>query len=326
MIRFQRNLLITIVFLIVFISLPGYSAYGKNRADLRIGYVPILTQLPLITSHENDRTLYRERGIELIRHNSFTSLEAAMRAGAIDIASIPVPIALRMITDGEKITIIGTCHTGGSLIVTRKKGSLDSIRGQLIGLPGLDSNEAFSLNQVLAGINLHTGLDYKTIEVPFRIALDDLKADKLDALFLPEPYGTMAEEEGTAFAVNGQDELSKNLSTLLVVRSMILDKKRASVKLWLSSIVKSCRFIETDIRETGGRQSAIIQKAYFDFPKQIVSKSLVQKNGHLRFNRFIPDLDEIKASLELSIEIKMISKSISLDDKISFELMNEAIK
>ncbi len=325
MTRLHGNAAIRHMILTALLLFFGQAGYAENRADLRIGYVPILTQLPIVVSYDNDRLLFKKRGLKLIKYTSFTSIEAAMRAGAIDVAAIPVPIALSMATDGEDIRIIGTCHQGGALIVARQKGSLDSLRGQLIGVPGLDSNEAFLLNQVLGRRGLRSGLDYKTIAIPFRIALDHLKTDRLDAIFLPEPFGTMAEQEGVAFAVKGQEKLSKSFSSVLTARPGILDEKEALVTLWLDSIVKSCRFIEADVREAGAQQSAIIQKAYFQFPKQIVTRSLVGHKGNLRFNLFIPDLDGIRAYLDLSIQLKMITRSIPLENIVSLELMKQAV-
>ncbi len=302
------------------------SVHGQDRSRLRVGYVPILNQLPLVVSYEIDRLGFGKNRLRLVKYNSFTSLEAALRAKALDIAAIPVPIALRLAADGEKIKIIGTCHAGGSLLVSRQAGGLDTLRGKRIGVPGLDSNENFSLRQILGATGLRPGLDYRAIAVPFRIAIADLQAGRLDAFFLPEPFGTMGQENAAAFAIEGQDKLAQGLPTVLVVRAKILNKSAPLVRMWLDSIVKSCRFIEMDIRETGARQTAIIQNAYFHFSQKAVTTALVQQKGGIRFNHFIPSLDKMKASLALSEQMKLITKPVSLDNMIDFKLMQAAIR
>ncbi|OEU70278.1 MAG: hypothetical protein BA864_14850 [Desulfuromonadales bacterium C00003093] len=327
MIRIKRIVIVLVLFLSF---LPAYElqvVYAQDKPILRVGYLPLLPQLPLVVSYENDRRSFEKIEIKLVRYNSFTSLEAALRVQAVDVASIPVPIALCMAADGHKIKIIGTCHMGGSRLVARTKGGLETVKGKLIGVPGLDSNENLRLSQALGAMNLRPGLDYKTIEVSFNSVIEDLKAGKLDGLYLPEPFGTMAEEENTASAVNGQkNQLTGVLGTVLVIRSEILKKGKAGVKEWLNSLVKSCRLIETDVKQSGAKQTAIIQTSYFSLPQKIVADCLVQRKGDLRFDHFLPDLEEIKQYMDLALQMKILNQSVDIDTLVSVELMVKAAK
>ncbi len=296
----------------------------RDKSSLRIGYLPLLSQLPLIVSYENDRLNFATIQLELHRYNSFTSLEAALRVGAIDVASIPVPIAFSILADGHPIKILGTCHSGGSRLVARAKGDMETVRGKLIGVPGLDSGESLRLNEVMGEINLKLGLDYKTIGVPFSTVIDDLKAAKLDAIYLPEPFGSIAEAEKIAHEVEGQEgRLTGGINTVIVIRSEILKKNAAGIEEWLRSLVAGSRFIEKDIQTAEGRQTAIIQRPYFNYAEETVGIALIQRKGGLKFDHFDPEVEKIKKYIDLALKMRLILKSVDIDTLLSLELMQK---
>ncbi|MBF0549537.1 MAG: ABC transporter substrate-binding protein [Deltaproteobacteria bacterium] len=296
--------------------------FAAEKVTLRVGYLPLLPQLPLIVSYENDRMSFSHIDLRLDKYNSFTALEAAFRVKAIDAASIPVPIALSIAADDPNIKVLGTCHIGGSRLVAGTPGGLESVRGKLIGVPGFDSSENLMLDKVLQEVKLRCGIDYRVIEAPFNTAIDNLKAKELDALFLPEPFGTMAEKEKIAVAVEGQKgRLTGTLTTILVIRTDVLESNPAGVEEWLKSLVNACRFIEKDVTGSGAKQTAVMQTSYFHFPQEIVIESLINRRGDLKFDHFIPDPNEIKILFDLATQAKLINKSIDFNRLIHVDLM-----
>jgi ABC-type nitrate/sulfonate/bicarbonate transport system substrate-binding protein len=323
--RFKKMVMRLFLFLILLLVCGGDAFCAQDKTALRIGYLPLLSQAPLVVSYENDRLNFASIIPELVRYNSFTALEAAMRVGAIDIASLPVPIALNMAAEGYKIKIIGACSSGGSRLMARKEGDLETVRGHLIGVPGLDSNENLNLSQVLGAMNLRPGLEYKTIGVTFNSAIKNFKSQNLDALYLPEPFGTIAEREKIAHEIQGQkDKLTGTLGTVLVIRSEILEKYEKGTKEWIMSLEKSCRFIENDIKQSGARQTAIIQKSYFNFPEAVVIDALVNHKGDLEFDQFVPDQKKIKVYMDLASKMQILTKSVDLNALLSLNLMKKA--
>lgn len=314
---------------IICILLITQIAWTQDKIPLRVGYIPLLTQLPLIISYENDHLNFLQIDLDLIKYTSFTSLEAALRVGAIDAASIPVPIALSIAADASEcelcqVTILGTIHRGGSILVTSTEGALESIRGKLIGVPGLDSAENMGLKESLATVGLRFGLDYKTIGIPFDTAIKHLKAGKLQGLYLPEPFGTLAEKEGLAIAVEGQQgQLTGTLTTVLVIHSDTLKAHPSAVGEWLMSIVNSCHFIENDIQNFGGQQTAIIQSSYFGYPGEIVADSLIQRKGAISFDLHLPSLKELQQFMQIALEMKLIMKSVDWNTILAPDLVKQ---
>jgi ABC-type nitrate/sulfonate/bicarbonate transport system substrate-binding protein len=327
----MKRVVIKLAMLILIISFLlncfAQEADAKAKVLLRVGYLPVLPQLPLVVSYENNWMTLDRVKLELTRYNSYTSLEAAFRVGAIDVASIPVPIALRIAADGYPLKIIAAMHMGGVRLLAKNKGGFEILRGKLIGVPGLDSDENLKLRQVLSTANLRPGLDYKTIGVPFNTVINDLKANRLDAICLPEPFGTIAEKEKLCVEVDGQkDQMAGMLRTVIVIRSEIIKKNKSAVNEWLESLMKSCHFIEKDISKSGANQTAIIQEAYFNFPKFLVIESLVHRKGGLKFDLFIPPRKEIKKLLDMASQMKMLTKSVNLDNLINTKLINQVTK
>jgi ABC-type nitrate/sulfonate/bicarbonate transport system substrate-binding protein len=298
--------------------------HAGDKATIRVGYVPLMIQLPLVVSYENDRMNLNDVQLDLTKYNSFTSLEAALRVGAIDVASIPVPVCFSIAADGHKIRILGTIHSGGSRLVTKTTGGLDSVRGKVIGGPGLDSNENLVLSRVLEDTSLRTGMDYKTIGISFTTIIEDLKASKVDGFYLPEPFGSLAEEDHIGFPVEGQENLlTGTMGTVLVIRSEFFENNSAAVEEWLESVVNACTSIEKDIRNSGARQTAIIQSSYFGFTREITTQSLVNRKGDLKFDAFIPDLNEMNTYLEMASKMKLIVKSVDLDALVFLDSMRD---
>lgn len=283
------------------------------RQPLRVGYLPALSQLPLVVAYENDRMNYTAIQVEMNRYNSFTALEAAFRVGAIDFASLPVPLVFGMAGDGYPVRIVGADHVGGSRLVAAQQGDVDSLRGKLIGLPGMDTNENIYLSRMMLAKQLRPGLEYKTIRVTFSTVMNDFKAGKLDALYLPEPYGTMVLSEKMGTAVEHQEELAKgNLDTVWVLRADYLKSNPTAVDEWLRSLANSCQFIENDIAKLGARQTGIIQAGYMSFAPETVSLALRSQAGGLKYAPVMPEMQALEKILEDAGQMKILTKSVDL--------------
>jgi ABC-type nitrate/sulfonate/bicarbonate transport system substrate-binding protein len=307
-------------------------SHAQEDLTLRLGYVPLLSQLPLIVSYENSRLDMLGPDLTLMKYGSFTSLEAALRVGAIDAASIPVPVALSIAADAYRcetcrIAIIGAIHRGGSLLVAREQGDLEALRGKQIGLPGLDSSEILLLKHTLTAAGLRFGLDYKLLDVPSQMAIQQLRTGKLDALYLPEPYGSLAEHEQIALPVNGQQgHLTGTLNTVLVIRSELFTSHPSVVQEWLKSVIKGCYAIERDIKETEGKQTAILQTTYFAYPKAIIAESLVQRKGEMSFEYTLPELEELQQVLQWASDMKLVMRSIDWNALLAYDFAETLIQ
>ncbi len=296
-----------------------------EEATLDVGYLPVLSQLPIIVTYEKERLNLEKTHLGIYLYNSYTSMEAAMRVGSIDIASLPATIALSMAAEGYDVLIIGSCARGGSRVMARKAGDLNSLKGGMIGVPGLDSNETLQLKRMMDGIGLRFGRDYHPIDVPLSSVLSNMKTAKLDAFFLPEPFGILVEKEKIGAPVSGQKEKTAGVHySFLVIRKKTLAAKRESVEAWLKRLVAACRFIEADIRSSGGVQVSIIQEPWLHLPREIVAEGLSKRTGDMAFGGFVVDASLISGYANLAGTLNLLNKSVIVKDIIHMDLMERA--
>ena len=316
--RRARVAVIVFVVVSIFLDLTAL-AEDQEQPTIVVGYIPLLAQLPLVVSYENDRVNYSHTIIKLVRFRSFASLEAALRVGAIDAADLPLAEVLSIVADHIPIKIIGQYHSGGSVFESLEMKSVAESKGKIIGVPGLRSAENLEIIRILSAQNLRYGLDYKTIKVPFNTVLESLKAGKINAIFFPEPYGSIAENDGTARQMEVHEKTPvKVLTSVLAIRSELLEEKyKMALSEWLSSLARSCLFIEEDIASLSARQTAIIQEPYFGFPRELVSSSLVNRRGMIRFSYEKPDKKVIATYQQYFLDAKILTDRVDIDTLVS---------
>lgn len=307
-----RHLCRTLILLLALFFLFGLRTTRAQLTPLRVGYLPVVSQLPLIVSYYKDQFKYVSVKPALTGYNSFTALEAALRVGAIDTAVVPVPIALSMAADNIPVKILGYVSRGGSLLIAKKPGDYSFLKEKVIGVPGLDTNENIFLKQALTGKRLRYGLDYKTIGLPMNSALEDLSSGVVDALYYPEPYGTIALHQGKGFAVLGQEALSGNFLYVLVMRDILLEDRHLSGLLeWLKSIVKVCEGLEEQ-----GSTHEVENTPLVAFDKEIIEFSLKKKVGGIQFGLWPINRDKLRKNMDSLIQLKILYKSIALENLI----------
>ncbi len=288
----RKNMLKRIIIPLLLVLLCAFSVsasppvFHGEKLLLRVGYVPIVTQLPLIMSFDRDRFAYQYVDVKLVKYHSFTALEAAFRISAVDVAMLPLPIVLAMNEDSIDVRIIGSTSRGGAGLFVRKKYS--DFRGAIIGVPDLYSSEHFQLIHFLAGKYLKYGTDYKVISIPLQSLLNDLAQEKIDGAFFPEPYPTLALDR--LGAVNGTvAELSKQYSVvysvLAIKGNLLTDQCRNGVREWLESVKSATFRIAESLSFFGGEQEAVTQMRYFGFDRDLFRKSLkaIREGSSFRF-------------------------------------------
>lgn len=316
--HFCRVLIVTTCLLLS----PVSGSWAGYKLPVRIGYTPLVSQLPIILSYYYDQFSYHCLQPSLIRYNSFTSLEAAFRVGAIDIALIPTPIALSMAADDVPVTLLGHISRGGSQLIAKYSGDYKQLKGKVIGVPGLDSNENIHLRNALSQNGLRYGLDYKAISVPMNSVLEDLRSGRIDALYYPEPYGTIALHQNSGFSVLAQEpDLSANNLYVLVIRSSYVNiDKRYAVIEWLHSIAKAC-----DTLKKQAASNEVEDIPLLEFDDEIIEYSLKEQVGGITFGLFPIDFYDLRRNLDDIIELKILYKSIAFEGLIANDLFHEVL-
>jgi ABC-type nitrate/sulfonate/bicarbonate transport system substrate-binding protein len=319
----MKVLFVIIALLVSPVFFPQGADAQNTVKTIRVGYVPLIAQLPLIVSYDNDRLNYSKVDVRLVKYRSFTSLEAALRVGAIDIADLPLPVVFDIAGDGIAIKILGQCHSGGSVLEGVGLSALPALRGKIIGVPGLRSNENLELIQALSREKLRYGLDYKTIKVPFNTILQNLQTGRINAMYFPEPYGAMAEKNHLVRQMDNQEKnFAGRLTTVLSARADILQENyREAMEEWTRSLVEACAFIENDIKNLSAEQTAILQEPYFGFNREVISSSLARRRGNIHFSFVMPEKTLLQLYLRQTLEVQMTLRGLDVNVLIPHNIL-----
>jgi len=306
--------------LLMFVLLQvGYGGQVLSRTDdlsvFRVGYLPVLSQLPLVISYDRDRYAYESVRIELSEFKSYIALEAAFRVQAIDIVYLPVPTILKMKADGVDVLLGDSFHRGGFSMVMRM-GDARNTDSAIFGIPGFAGNGKVMLGDYLAGLGGRYGKNYRTITVQLSDADAVIESGKVDGIIFPEPYPTRAlvrNPETKRIAYDGQSTLYTSQSALAFNRGK-MSENREGLSEWLGSLEKSCTFLKEDIGLYNGAQTVISQKRYFGFDMTLVRDALTYSGALLSFGPERIKKIELEKVVERMISEKLLSNSMNLDD------------
>lgn len=305
-----------------------------NRTDkqlvLRVGYLPVLSQLPLVVSYDRDRYSYRNIGVKLTGFKSYIALEAAFRVSAIDVAYLPIPTILAMKADGVDLLIGDSLHRGGFSFVLRdrSKGKIDG--DEIFGIPGLSSNAQLMLHDYLIGSRLNYGKDYKTVTVQLSDAVVAIQRQQVDGLLLPEPYPTkvIMQVPGVMRLLQVKQANQEMPQSALVFNWAKVVGNTQGIMEWLGSIEKACHTLQEDIMQFGGAQTVLTQQHYFNFEMALMREALSHSRTSLVFGPEEIKKDALKAVVERMIAEKLLLNSLNFDDALlssylPSQIMNE---
>ena len=287
---------------------------------LRVGYIPLLSQLPLIISYDRNRLSYQRIRVNLTRFSSYIALEAAFRTQAIDIAYLPIPTILKMKAEGVAVLMGDALHRHGSSLVATPGVQKKDGQSKVFGIPALSSSEHLILEDYFSTKGLHYGTDYKVVTVQLNRAIDELERNNLDGLILPEPYPTMAairlkdKIQYISFKTEDYNGHQGHQSALAFNRNFVSAATAEGIVEWLKSVQQACNTLEKDLNEFGGAQTVITQHYYFNFDKLLVQKAFAHSHGSMRFGAEKIPKAYLKQSLKKLMHLRLLLKSVTLDD------------
>lgn len=311
-----------IFFLIFFLHAGLATAIANKQAEepilLRVGYLPVLSQLPLIVSYDRERLSYQKVRVELTSFKSYIALEAAFRVKAIDIAYLPIPTIFAMKAEGIDVVIGNSLHRGGSSLVIDPDVKEKKDSGTVYGIPGPASIEVLILHNSLTRAGLSYGDDFKVIAMQLDRAIDELEQGNVDGLLLPEPYPTMASSR-LAPKVQWMQPSAGDLETpqaaLVFNRIDIVGGSNSGGLLeWLDGIDRACHFLEQDIQNYGGAQTILTQQLYFGFKPTLIRQAFSNLQFSLMFSSKKAPLPALEEILKKMYSLKLLQRSININE------------
>ncbi len=270
-VRFFLNILLASA--IVGLASPAL-AQTPAKTPVRSAYVPVVTWLPAMVA--KDTGIFERHGLDV-------SLPLIQNLGLLpgtlgkqfDIVPSTPPDLINAAAKGLDVVAVAggfidsSAHPFNAVIVRKDSGikGPQDLKGKLVGSPALGSlmHIAFLYWLKKNGVDPHS---VQAVEVPFPNMPDQLKAKRLDAVELLEPFVTpMLAAGNVSIADTILSIADPTHGTLWISNGAWARKNPAILKEWRDSLTEAAEYIAKN-----PAQSRAILGKYTKLPKAIVDR------------------------------------------------------
>lgn len=301
-----------------FVFLPKHTqpvSIKENAEKIKIGYLPVLVNLPLFVAIENKYFEKYNLKVEAIETQSPNNIIDGIISGNLDGAGVlayPIlftaeekyPNEFKIFASGDE-----TQSEYVSAIITKNDSPInkpEDLKGKKIGVyTGLV--QILFLKGIIAGMGMDPEKDIEIVQIEPRLQLQALESGQFDALSTVEPYQAIAKSQNLTKTIieNPRVKYIQNPfpSVATPISSKFIKDNPEAVKAYLLSIRDAIDFIKDHPEEA---------KSYLAKYTPI-SKEDAQKTNILKFNQFgEEDKEEIQKNANWMFEHKLLSKKINI--------------
>lgn len=232
----------------------------KNKNIVRIGYLNILSHMPLMIAQE--KNLFSQKGIiaETMLFQSSNQIYEALLRGDIDFAPnmSSIPILQGELIDPGKIKIFApsdyTSDKPFDVILSRKDSSINSIRdliGKKVGIfPGTTSKNY--IKKLLKDNNIDSS-QIEFVELPQSIQLTTLYSGGVDVIHSYEPNNAIGLTSGNAKMIFGSPQaaaLEHNPFAIGAISTKFIDENPGTAQKAAEAIHEANSLMKNSENET----------------------------------------------------------------------------
>lgn len=250
------------IFTVIVVLLFSGCSKKENNKQVRIAYFPNITHAQALVM-KGQGSLELELGdeyqVEWLSFNAGPAEVEAIFAGEVDIGYIgPVPAINAYIKSGGDIRIIASASKAGAVLVTRPEVNINSIKDlaeKNVSVPQLGNTQHISLINILTENGLaakSNGGDVNVLPTANADVKTLMETGQIDAALLPEPWGSILEEEIGAKILLDFDEVWLNGNydvAVVIVNKDFLDEHSDIVEKFLKVHQASTLYINENIED-----------------------------------------------------------------------------
>lgn len=237
---------------------------GKKDGDtqVRVGYFPNVTHTQALFMKDQGALEKKWEGEYDVTWTSFNAGPAeveALFAGELDLGYIgPVPAINAYVKSGGDIQIISNATNAGAVLIKRSDSDIETIAdlaGKKVAIPQVGNTQHLCLLELLAENSLAPtteGGDVEVVAVANSDVMNMMDQKNIDAAFVPEPWGSILEEQCGAVIVKDYDEvfMDGNYPTaVVVVRKEFMEEHPDLVKEFLEEHEAATDYINENKEE-----------------------------------------------------------------------------
>ena len=281
----------------------GFHARPVNRTVVRMGYMPVVTNLaaPLLDYASRQQGEIR---FEALKFSSFSELGSALRQGQIDVAFIIAPLSIVLRQQGEDVKVVYIGNRHESTLVTRADlpiADLRGLAGKTLAVPMRYSGHYLSIQQLMERFGLTGRINVVEMNPPDMAAA--LASGALDAYFVGEPFAAKTLRNGDARRLLYVEEVWPGfICNLAVVRQQLIEEQPAVVGLLVESAARSGMWAMQH-RQAAAR----IVAEYWNQPVDLVEYALNTPENRIRYDQFTPRYEEMQTMADLMVQFGLIA-------------------
>ena len=268
----------------------GLNYHQDERATIRMGYMPVVTNLaaPLLDRISREKGRYRFKGIKFA---SFAEMAEALRSGHIEAAFMIAPLAIVLKQQGTDVRIVYIGNRHESTLVVHKSlpvNRIEDLAGKTLAVPMRYSGHHLAVLDMLQGTSAEGRV--KIVEMNPPDMASALAAGSLDAYFVGEPFAAQTLLSGDAEVLHYVEEIWPHfICNLVIVKQDLIDRQPDAVQHLVAGASRSGLWARQY-----PHKAAEVAAAYWNQPREVISFALTTPASRIEYSRFIPRIDEIQ--------------------------------
>lgn len=251
--------------------------------------------------------------IEWVQFQGTTPMTQALAAGALDCATQGVLSLAQGVTGGNLKAYIVAQHVyekpgGFSVYWAVKEDSpiktIADLKGKTVGISVLGGGTYGPFAMLLKGAGVDPQKDIKLVEVGFALSEDAVRAGRVDAVNMNQPFAARSEAKGGLRKLFSLSEAMPNIVHILdACRADFVEKNPDLVKAYVRDLTKGMKLALANRDETLKVVSEVLKA-----PVPVLESYLLKDNDFGRDPGAAPNFPAIQKMLDIYAETGMLPK------------------
>ena len=267
-------------------------------------------------------TKHSERGTEFQseRFGDFPTMKEALIARKIDATFMIVPLAMKLVADGQPVKIVYLGHRDGSALVVGTQSPVrdfTQLAGKRVAIPSRFSNQHLLMQRMLKKNGMAkdaiTLVEMAPPEMPGALA-----ANAIDGYIVGEPHCAKAEMEGYGRVLYFMKDLWPDfISCGLVVRQEVINERPELVQELVDGIAASGLWLEEDVEDGAAHRkqaAAVVGKLYYNQKPELLEWVLTRPLDRVRYDDLLPPRENFDEIMDLAVEMDVIQERMAFEE------------
>lgn len=254
------------------------------------------------------------------RFSDFPTMKEALIARKIDATFMIVPLAMKLVADGQPVKIVYLGHRDGSALVVGTQSPVQDftqLAGKRVAIPSRFSNQHLLMQRMLKKNGMAkdaiTLVEMAPPEMPGALA-----ANAIDGYIVGEPHCAKAEMEGYGRVLYFMKDLWPDfISCGLVVRQEVINERPELVQELVDGIAASGLWLEDDVEDGAAHRkqaAAVVGKLYYNQKPELLEWVLTRPLDRVRYDDLLPPRENFDEIMDLAVEMDVIQKRMAFEE------------